>query len=1016
MKFPKTFFLMPAVASLAVPLTIQGASVVRNVATGNWATTTEWTDLDDSSNRLPTIDDTAIINQGRVVSVDSIIATIVGPVLINNTNDTEFSATINVNAGGELTTGLITLGAGNDEGFLNILGGDLNAEGVTITANNALNEVTVSSGSLDSTVSSLTVAGGSFTIDGGAVTTAPEVDGPPAISLTGGTFDLLSGSVTVTDPEPSGALFPVVAMGPDGVLSVSGGNFVIGPYSSAGQVYGLSGEINISGGTFGVVGNQGQMRNYDGPNDDAPLELSIIGDEATINIPRFNTNNRPPATINFVFDETGVSPINAPGFIHLANATVNIDGTAYTGGSPATFQLVTTANVASTSPTVNITGFGEEGVDYEFSQSTSENNFTLTLIDSSITTLVWEGDSETDDDIWSNATNWVDGVAPTGNGNESLVFQDFFSLDITNDLPEGLSYKGFAFENNIPGDDFIISGSSVKISEGISGVEIGDGETIEDLINLDIQLVNADAEMSIGARRTISISGVVSEDASSRGLNKSGVGTLALGGANTFTGPVTVNQGVVKVSNDNGLGSLTSNTIVSSGAAVRLSGGVTVAENLDLSGTGNGDGMGQAGALRSDGVNTLTGDVSMSGSRIQTTDETGRLTLTGTVSGTGGTTIAGDIAVNGLLDLSAAGVNFAGSGVNFADPGFDFGNVIDLNVPTTINSTTIFFDGYVRLGVNDAFATNADMRFGWTQEGFSTAAFDLNGFNQTLGRLRTNGNSLGINGDVNVTGGGTLTVNLDSGTDEYQGRITDGATPTVLIKDGAGILVINNLSGTPSNYTGPTTVLGGTLSLAQAELADTSTVSIAEGAVLELTHSDTDVVAALSFGGIAKAAGVVYNEANSEGFITGTGSIEVVATSASSYATWASGFAGLTDTNSSVDFEKDGLETGVEYVVGGDPTMSENPSLAPTSTQTESGLEFVFRRTDLANDDPATTIVVQYGSTLSGWTTAVDGEAGVTITVDEDGFGEGVDRVTVSLPTSLEAEGKLFARLFVTIN
>ena len=142
-----------------------------------------------------------------------------------------------------------------------------------------------------------------------------------------------------------------------------------------------------------------------------------------------------------------------------------------------------------------------------------------------------------------------------------------------------------------------------------------------------------------------------------------------------------------------------------------------------------------------------------------------------------------------------------------------------------------------------------------------------------------------------------------------------------------------------------------------------------------------------------------------------TGSIEVLG----GYTNWAAGFGGLSDTSPSLDFDGGSLQTGIEYVVGGDPTdSSDDVGLAPTSSTTGSALEFTYRRTDLADGDPNTTIIVQYGSDLSGWSTAVGGVDGVVITVDNDFYGAGVDRVVVSLPNGLAVDGRLFARLNVT--
>jgi hypothetical protein len=64
---------------------------------------------------------------------------------------------------------------------------------------------------------------------------------------------------------------------------------------------------------------------------------------------------------------------------------------------------------------------------------------------------------------------------------------------------------------------------------------------------------------------------------------------------------------------------------------------------------------------------------------------------------------------------------------------------------------------------------------------------------------------------------------------------------------------------------------------------------------------------------------------------------------------------------------------------------------------------------------PGIGIDVEFGSDLTGWTAAIPGSNGVTITETNDGFGAGVDQVDVSIPKSLAVDSKLFARLKVTL-
>src|SRR5205823_1474541 len=68
------------------------------------------------------------------------------------------------------------------------------------------------------------------------------------------------------------------------------------------------------------------------------------------------------------------------------------------------------------------------------------------------------------------------------------------------------------------------------------------------------------------------------------GITKAGAGTLRLGGANTFTAAVDVQVGVVIVTSNTALGA--HDATVESGAALDLSGGITVANTLSIVGTG----------------------------------------------------------------------------------------------------------------------------------------------------------------------------------------------------------------------------------------------------------------------------------------------------------------------------------------------------------------------------------------------------------------------------------------------
>jgi len=137
---------------------------------------------------------------------------------------------------------------------------------------------------------------------------------------------------------------------------------------------------------------------------------------------------------------------------------------------------------------------------------------------------------------------------------------------------------------------------------------------------------------------------------------------------------------------------------------------------------------------------------------------------------------------------------------------------------------------------------------------------------------------------------------------------------------------------------------------------------------------------------------------------------------------WADGFTGLTDPNPALDFDDGGLATALEWVLGGDPTdASDDATIIPTIDNTsdpDGKLLFTFRRNVDAAEDENTTIIVEYGTDLAGWTAVGHegfGPDDITVTEEDDAYATGIDRVTVALPSSLATTGKLFVRLNVTV-
>ena len=132
------------------------------------------------------------------------------------------------------------------------------------------------------------------------------------------------------------------------------------------------------------------------------------------------------------------------------------------------------------------------------------------------------------------------------------------------------------------------------------------------------------------------------------------------------------------------------------------------------------------------------------------------------------------------------------------------------------------------------------------------------------------------------------------------------------------------------------------------------------------------------------------------------------------YAVWSAQYPSADLTDPSADNDKGSLPTGIEWVLGGNPTnSSDDAGLAPSIAAGPNGkLLFTYRRRDAANTDPSTTIAVEYGGILTGWTTAVHQGTGANqITISATPRDPGFSDVTVALPGNLAVSGKLFVRL-----
>jgi autotransporter-associated beta strand protein len=351
------------------------------------------------------------------------------------------------------------------------------------------------------------------------------------------------------------------------------------------------------------------------------------------------------------------------------------------------------------------------------------------------------------------------------------------------------------------------------------------------------------------------------------------------------------------------------------------------------------------------------------------------------------------------------------------------------NINTTGNTwgDTNVFRGTLVLGANDALPPTTLLNLGGTD---GSGTLKLNGRSQTVAGLTTNITTTTnkvVNGSATA---GALTVN-NSAANAFAGVLGGPGTDENLFsltKSGSGTLT---LSGT-NTYSGDTTVSEGTLTLGNPNANnESSTVNIAaSAATLELNFDETggpvtDTVKKLFIGGVQQNAGVYKATANITDSgtpisqITGPGTLTVTTGpgSLSPYDDWADDFPVFTPTNATLDFDNDGIDNLLEFVLGGNPTLSE-PGIAPSVNASGSDLVVTFKRSDASELQPVT-VKVQVSDDLSTWNPANDitiGAVGVptpilptnaTYTVAENSAA--ADTIVVTIPKA--AAAKKFARV-----
>jgi autotransporter-associated beta strand protein len=460
---------------------------------------------------------------------------------------------------------------------------------------------------------------------------------------------------------------------------------------------------------------------------------------------------------------------------------------------------------------------------------------------------------------------------------------------------------------NIGSSTAIASGSNLSIASGATVDALGNAITIGTLSGSGTLKI---ASLTVGNSSNSTFSGVLA-DGYYGNLTKVGTGTLTLSGNSTFSGKTTISQGALEVQSATALGGSTWGNVVASGAALRLAGGITLAEgSFSLSGSGT-DGQ---GALRSvSGTNTFSGALNFDAATTIGADAGAVLQVTGDLNlsyqltslGAGNTMLSG--AVNGSMGIVKSGsgtLTFTGTTANnFSGAlAINEGLVVFAKSANTVNNRgeIIIGDGsgstdsaILRLDADGQL--NADKTITINSDGF----LNLNNYDQTVKNLSLNGGTIATGTGTLTLNGGVLSTNAAATTMTISGNLAlGGYTNTINTADGSAAIDLNLnaiLSGTggltkegagtlllsgSGNYTGNTIINTGILRLGvDNALASTSPVSVASGATLDLAGFNASVSCFSGAGNIVLGSGTLTtistaaNYGTYSGVISGTGNL-----------------------------------------------------------------------------------------------------------------------------------------------
>ncbi|MBC7784126.1 MAG: autotransporter-associated beta strand repeat-containing protein [Burkholderiales bacterium] len=714
---------------------------------------------DGTNSPLGTVAAGTVINSGATLDLNGQNLSTAEALTINGTGISGGGALSNSSATGATFGGLVTLGSA-----------------ASIVANNGdinlTNPGTITGPGLGLTLGGTNAASSIASIIGTGTGTVTKT-GTGTWTLSG--TNTYSGSTTVSQGTLK-VLQTNTLSGSNNVIIAAGATL---DATTSGHTIGsgktLAGHGTVTGSVTGVSGSNLTPGSIGGTTTTFTVGNLTLDGGSLLNLDLEATSG--------VSDLTTVSNVFTLPTLGTINVNLAGIGAATTGNNYTIFQAGSIVNFDPSDFTV-VAG-GTAGLTYTFGSTGTAITLAITGIAAANSTWINTGGGS-----WSTAGNWNPAAVPqfagdTANFGNAILAPSTVTLDGSKSVGQ-LNFNSANAYTIDPG-----SGGTLTLDNGAFApvVSVANGSHT---VNVPVALVaNGVAVTVTNSADTLTLNGSVS--GASGAVTKSGSGTLALMGSNSYGGGTTINGGVVKINSASSLGASGGVAKINSGTLQAIA-SMTTARNFEL-GSATSTIQVDGGATNVEITGTVADGVS-AGNLIKT--GAGTLTLPATNTYSGETQIIG-----GVLSTGAAGTLANG------------GSPSSIGQSSNAASKLVLDGGTLQYASAGA-ATSTDRLFTLTSNG---GAIDASGTNP----LTIAGN--GAN-SIATLGSGTRTLTLtgsNTGLNTLMPIIVNGAGgATSVAKSGVGTWVL----GTDSTYSGATTISAGTLQLDTTSATGTSAVSV----------------------------------------------------------------------------------------------------------------------------------------------------------------------------------------------